>query len=286
LLWLAFAALFLIFWAISYAALPALRHVGRLIAHVVARNARVQALVTRTHKRVANYLPVAVILIAGALIAAFAGDQFLDLAELVRAKSTTLQSTDARIHDWAVQKRRSDETLFFVVMSTVGGPVGVAAILILSAALLAFKKRFRWLIYLVVTAGGGALLNLELKRYFARARPAVAEMLRQAHGYSFPSGHAMGSTVAFGALAYLAFRATTSWPRKAAALAFALTLILAVALSRVYLGVHWISDVGAGVTAGMAWVATTTVAYETLRRIRRLRARAYETSSLRTARGA
>jgi membrane-associated phospholipid phosphatase len=81
----------------------------------------------------------------------------------------------------------------------------------------------------------------------------------------------MGSAVAFGALAYLAFRVIRSWPAKAAAIAFLYTLIAAVALSRVYLGVHWISDVLAGVTAGTVWVTTTTVAYETMRRIRRAR---------------
>lgn len=271
-LWLIFLAVFLFLWAVAYAALPAMRHLGRVIGHLVARSARVQGLVTRTQKKFANYLPVVAIMVIGGLLTALAGEQFVDLAELVRAKSPTLQQTDLRVHDWAVTRRNAGETLFFVVMTTIGGPAGVATILVLAAILLAVKRRWRWLIYLAVTAGGGALLNLLLKHVFERDRPAVAEMLRRAHGYSFPSGHAMGSTVAFGALAYLAFRATTSWPRKAAALAFALTVIAAVAISRVYLGVHWISDVGAGVTVGMAWVATTTVAYETLRRIRRLRA--------------
>jgi undecaprenyl-diphosphatase len=102
-------------------------------------------------------------------------------------------------------------------------------------------------------------------------------MLRRANGYSFPSGHAMGSAVAFGALAYLAFRVVRSWPAKAAAIAFLYTLVASVALSRVYLGVHWISDVLAGVTVGTVWVTTTTVAYETLRRIRRMRAMRRET---------
>ncbi len=97
-------------------------------------------------------------------------------------------------------------------------------------------------------------------------------MLRLAQGYSFPSGHAMGSTVVLGALSYLAVRTTTRWQWKAAWLALAWTLIAAIALSRVYLGVHWISDVAAGVVAGALWVGVTTLAYETWRRIRLLRA--------------
>src|SRR5437870_5881144 len=87
----------------------------------------------------------------------------------------------------------------------------------------------------------GALLLMELKRYFARARPDLAEALRRASGYSFPSGHAMGSTIVFGALGYLALRSQRTWRTKAAALAAAVTLIITIALSRVYLGVHWIS---------------------------------------------
>jgi undecaprenyl-diphosphatase len=98
-------------------------------------------------------------------------------------------------------------------------------------------------------------------------------MLRRAHGYSFPSGHAMGSTIVFGALSYLAFRSATRWRWKAAWLAFAWTLIAAISFSRVYLGVHWISDVGAGIAAGAMWVGVTTLAYETVRRIRMLRAK-------------
>jgi undecaprenyl-diphosphatase len=96
--------------------------------------------------------------------------------------------------------------------------------------------------------------------------------LRDAHGYSFPSGHAMGSAVCFGALAYLALRAIPRWRYRAAAIAFAFTMILAISASRIYLGVHWISDVGAGIAAGLIWVIAATVAHETMRRIRMVRA--------------
>jgi undecaprenyl-diphosphatase len=277
-LFVAFVVVFLILWAVVYAALPAVRHLGRLLARVLARSARVTRFVSTTRDRFKNYLPVAAILIAGALFTAWAGDAFIDLAEKVHGNNAALQKADASVHDWAVHERTSGATTFFTIMTIIGGPVGLAVLLTIIAIILAIRHRWRWLIYLVVTAGGGALLNLELKRYFARARPIAAEMLRRANGYSFPSGHAMGSAVAFGALAYLAFRVIRSWPAKAAVVAFLYTLVASIALSRVYLGVHWISDVLAGVTVGTVWVATTTVAYETLRRIRRLRGQRTEGS--------
>ena len=267
LLWAAFIITFLVLWAVAYAAMPAVRFTGHGLARLIARSTRIQGFVSRRK----DYWPVLVIVVVGALLTAWAGDGFLDLAENLRADTPKLRHADASVHDWAVSHRSPADTLFFVCMTNVGGPVGVAVIVVAVAVVLAIRRRWRWLVYLAVTTGGGALLDFELKRYFARARPAVAEMLRRAHGYSFPSGHAMGSAVAFGALAYLAYRAAKSWPAAAAAIAFGATMILSVAVSRVYLGVHWISDVAAGVTAGLVWVTTTTAAYETVRRIRHLR---------------
>jgi len=271
-LFIIFIATFLTLWALVYATLPAIRHLGQMLARLIARNTRATNFVSTAETKYKNYLPVLAILIIGALLTAWAGDSFLDLAERVHTKNSALAQADTKVHDWTVHERTPGATLFFTTMTIIGGPAGLAVILVAVVIALAIKRRWYWLTYIAVTAGGGALLNLELKRYFARARPAVAEMLRRANGYSFPSGHAMGSAVAFGALSYLAFRVIKSWPARAAVIAFFYTLIASVALSRVYLGVHWISDVAAGVTAGTVWVTTTTVAYETLRRIRRLRA--------------
>ena len=268
---LLFTGLFLLLWGLFYLTLPALRHGGRLAAAVVARNMRVHKVVTSAQDRFRAYIPIAVLIVAGAALTAWSGDAFLDMAERLHEEGGKLHFADLYVHDAAVQQRTAGATAFFAAMSNIGGPPGVAAVLVVVAVVLFVKHRYRWLIYLFVTAAGGALLNLELKHHFARTRPDVAEMLRRAHGFSFPSGHAMGSTVAYGALAYLAVRALKSWKWKSAALAFAITFVAAVAASRVYLGVHWISDVGAGITAGTVWVAFTTVAYETLRRIRLLR---------------
>ena len=269
---LLFAGLFAVLWGLFYVTLPALRHGGRLAAALVARNMRVHKFVTSAHERFRDYIPIVVLIVAGALLTAWSGDAFIDMAERLHEQGGKLHFVDLYVHDAAVQQRTAGATEFFVTMSNVGGPFGVAAVLVVVGIVLLVTHRYRWLIYLAVTTGGGALLNLELKHHFARTRPDVAEMLRRAQGFSFPSGHAMGSTIACGALAYLAVRALKKWRWQSAALAFAITFVAAVAASRVYLGVHWISDVGAGITAGTVWVAFMTVAYETLRRIRLLRA--------------
>ncbi|HEV2721298.1 MAG TPA: phosphatase PAP2 family protein [Thermoanaerobaculia bacterium] len=257
-----FAAIFLVLWGVFYASLPALRHSVRFLPKSIAR----------AQQRYASYLPIAAIVVAGAALTAWSGDAFLDMAERLHEQQGKLHFVDTYVHDAAVQERTAGATSFFVLMSQVGGAYGMGAAISVVCIVLLVQRRYRWLLYLAVTAGGGGLLNLALKHHFARTRPDVAEMLRRASGFSFPSGHAMGSTVACGALAYLAVRALTSWKWKSAALAFAITFVAAVAASRVYLGVHWISDVGAGITAGTVWVACTTVAYETLRRVRLLRA--------------
>lgn len=257
---LAFVLLFFIVWGLLIALEPAIRGNARRVAHFTAEF------------RYRDYLPVVLLLVAGAIVTVLAGNGFIDLAELVHGKSPMLQRVDARWHDWAVSERTPGATAFFAAMSVIGGPVVLGVLTGLLIAVLVIRRRFRWAVFVALTVGGGGLLLIELKDFFARARPALAEMLRQAHGYSFPSGHAMGATVTLGAWTYLALRVLRTWRQKSAAIAFAITFVLAVSSSRVYLGVHWISDIAAGLSAGLLWVATTTIGYETFRRIRLVRA--------------
>lgn len=271
----AFLLLFLLLWVVFYIAGPLLRRTlafaASRTAHLPERFPRVRRLLSHA-ERFRDYYPVALIVVVGAIVALWAGEQFLDLAELVHAKNSALQQVDTFVHDLAVSQRSAGATPFFVTMSFIGSPVVLAILLVLIGILLLVLRRYRWFIYLAATTGLGGLLNLALKSFFARTRPGLAEQLRQAHGYSFPSGHAMGSTIVVGAMTYLAFRVLTRWRWKACALALGCTLILAISSSRIYLGVHWISDVGAGITAGFIWLTATTVAYEASRRIRLIRA--------------
>jgi len=255
-----FLLLFFFLWLVFLVAEPPLERLLKRSANWTARF------------RYRDYVPVAVVLLAGLAATLLAGDAFEDLAELVRSNSTQLHDIDARWHEWARYSRTAGSTRFFTTMTIIGTPLPLGIIVAVVVALLLARRRWRWAVYLAFTTGIGAALNLALKTYFHRTRPDLAEALRHASGFSFPSGHAMGSTVVFGALAYIAFRAIPYWRWRAASFALALSTILAIASSRIYLGVHWISDVGAGMAAGLVWVTTSTVAYETFRRIRLIRA--------------
>lgn len=255
-----FAALFLILWALIRATGPALE---RLLAHAAHRVAMF---------RYNDYVPVLVLLVAGIALAIAAGDAFIDIAERVAEESPRLGDLDAAIHHWARTTHGRWATAFFVLMTQLGSPVALGTIVLLAAVALAWRGRWRWAAYLIVTTAVGALLNLQLKSFFSRERPDLAEALREATGYAFPSGHAMGSTVVFGALFYLAFRTIRPWNGRAAAAALAITLTIAIATSRIYLGVHWLSDIAGGIAAGGTWVVMTTLAYETSRRVRLVRA--------------
>jgi membrane-associated phospholipid phosphatase len=256
---LVFLLLFLLLWLFFYAALPLLE---RLLKRTASWTARF---------RYRDYLPVAIVLVIGVVATSMAGDAFLDLAESVHDESPELRRIDSEVHQWARTAYTSGSTRFFTALTLIGTPVGLGVLIAIIGLLLILRKRWRWAAYLLFTSGVGGLLNLQLKAYFARARPELSEALRHASGYSFPSGHAMGSTIVFGALSYLAFRSIPRWRERAAVIALCVSMIVAIASSRIYLGVHWISDIGAGIAAGVIWMASTTVAYEAFRRIRLIR---------------
>jgi membrane-associated phospholipid phosphatase len=255
-----FFLVFFVLWLFFYLAGPLFERLLRRSAHWTAKF------------RYRDYLPVVVVIAIGIGLAMVAGNAFVELAELVQESSPKLHRIDEEVHTWAAFGRDPGATPFFTLMTVIGTPVGLGALVVIICIVLLVRQRRRWATYLFLTSVIGGLLNLQLKAWFARARPELAEALRDAHGYSFPSGHAMGSTVVFGALAYLAFRILVHWRWRAAALAFSTSMILAIAASRIYLGVHWISDVAAGIAAGAIWLAAVTVAYETSRRIRLVRA--------------
>ena len=138
-----------------------------------------------------------------------------------------------------------------LALSAVGGGAGLAALVAALAFALHRRGRRADAVFLVVAVGGAAAIELAAKLTFARPRPGLWESAWPAVGYSFPSGHAMESTALAVALALLARDSRWRWWALACGAAFA----LGVGVSRVYLGVHYPSDVVAGWCAGIAWAS-------------------------------
>ena len=119
-------------------------------------------------------------------------------------------------------------------------------------------------LFLGFSLGGAMLLNTLFKLFFARARPALSEQLTPAPGYSFPSGHAMGSAAFFLALYLLVAQLAPRWRTLAGVLAALFTL--GIGVSRLVLQVHYPSDVLAGWALSAAWVLGVNLIYARTRR--------------------
>jgi len=116
----------------------------------------------------------------------------------------------------------------------------------------------------VAAQGGGGLLNRTLKETIERTRPEFADAVLLSSSWSCPSGHAMGTFIFCGVGCYLLLRERRSWTASAVAVSLALSWCVVMAFSRLYLGVHFASDVIAGLLAGAAWVAVCASAFEVL----------------------
>jgi undecaprenyl-diphosphatase len=130
-------------------------------------------------------------------------------------------------------------------------------------------RRFRYrLLALILIVPGGMLLNAMLKHAFHRPRPNWDNPILMLAGFSFPSGHAMTATLFFGLMAAFAARTGAAWRRRVLAVLASSLLIVLVCFSRLYLGVHYLSDVLAGVAEGFAWLALCLTAVGAFRRHR------------------
>ena len=137
----------------------------------------------------------------------------------------------------------------FLVFSALGYQWGVVPFDIALVVILALRRRAREGLFAGLALGGSALLNLMTKQLFARERPSLWESIAPETSFSFPSGHAMGSMTLAWVCLLLAWRTPWRWP----VLIVVSLFTVMVGLSRVYLGVHYPSDILAGWTAASVW---------------------------------
>ena len=194
-------------------------------------------------------------LVVGFLVALLAGWAFGRIADGVFESEAT-RAADRYAHEVVEAWRSPGLTAVMKFMSLVGRDWARGVIAVVVAAALLRARSHRRLYAFATTLLGGLLLTQALKAVFRRARPSDIEHLGSAHGYSFPSGHAIGAVLLFGSLAYVVYFSIDHSRRlRLLAVALCVLMILSIGASRVYLGVHYLSDVIAGFAAGLCWLA-------------------------------
>ena len=177
---------------------------------------------------------------------------FAQLAEVVMEGAT--QSLDEYGLRWI--NSHQSETLDHVMMeiTSLGNFAVLLVMLLVVSAFLWLSNHKISVVLLMLGVGGGYLANNVLKLAFDRDRPSVFEPVADVMTSSFPSGHAMVSTIAYLSVAYLVGRLEPKPAMRRVTWTLAIVIIILVAISRMYLGVHYPSDVIGGIVAGVAWL--------------------------------
>lgn len=219
------------------------------------------AQVSRRHRRFGTGSVVAAVSTMTALLLTVAGLRF-------EAASGT--AFDQGVLAWMVEHRQPTLTIFARTATTAGGPAGVAVAMVVFCALL--WRRTGTLLAPISTAASVVFTGIGvslLKVIVAEQRPPKAVQILGESGYSFPSGHVAGTLTLAGVVAVLAGAGARTMIKLALAVAAA-AIVSVIAFTRLYLGVHWMSDVVGGALLGGISV---TLAYSAFRQIHNRRGR-------------
>ncbi len=220
---------------------------------------------------------------ARAVRAAFPGHFRGDLAALLLALAAfaalaaayvsgeRLVELDERIAAALHSRAVPPATTVAEVVTMLGGFPALAVVSCVAVAFLARRGLRREAGLVVLAVAGAQTLTGVLKAIFQRERPSFEDPVATAGYFSFPSGHALTAMAVYGAIAWIAAARLRSPARRTACLAGAGLLVAAIGFTRLYLGVHYLSDVLAGWSMGLAWLLVAATLVGRPRRVRRTR---------------
>lgn len=200
-----------------------------------------------------GYIALIISVIIGIIIGSLALNGFLEITDRLRQEN--LGPLDEKVTSFIYNYRGETMTRFVRIITDMGDVLAYTILVIAVAVWFLIDKRsVRWLIQSVIILGSTVLLNVLIKHYISRPRPDVEMRLVDASSYSYPSGHSMVALAFYGFLIYLAYKKVEHKWIKILAFIFLPLLILGIGASRIYLGVHYPSDVIAGFAAGLFWL--------------------------------
>ncbi len=176
--------------------------------------------------------------------------------------SQEIKNFDSTIIDYFKSIANPTLDSMMVIITELGSVWFLTTLSVLLVMYLFFKVKDKWgALFFILAIGIGGLLTRLLKNFYERGRPSINEEI-DAIGYSFPSGHSMGSLIFYGFIIYLVIRRANSNAVKWIASIFATMLFMLIGISRIYLGAHFPSDVLAGQLAGAVWLIICILALE------------------------
>jgi len=163
-----------------------------------------------------------------------------------------------RLHEWV---RDSPGTVTVLkAVTDLGSPICLWIVSTVAVVVLLRAGRVRLAAFVIVTALLGSFIDTAVKVLVDRPRPVLLDPIHSARGKSFPSGHAMSSTVVYGCV-LLSFLPGIARRWRPLAIGATAALVVAIAFTRLALGVHFLSDVVGGIVLGLAWLAVSTAAF-------------------------
>lgn len=194
-----------------------------------------------------------VLMVAIALLIVIGGiNLFIELTATLQ--TDTLAAYDHEITQYIISHRNPVLTAYFKFVTEVGDVHGYLVVLGISILLTALIfKRWKYIAQISLVLLLATLSNVMLKRFIDRARPGI-EHLVVVKTLSYPSGHAMSAMAFYGFLIYLVYRIRMNSILKWSLYFFLVLLIFSIGISRIYLGVHFPSDIAGGFIAGLIWV--------------------------------
>jgi undecaprenyl-diphosphatase len=191
------------------------------------------------------WMGIVVLLIASAVFAVIAATV---------ARHDTILQRDLQVLVWLHTHGNPVFSAFLLSITYLHSTIGISVFTLILGVALAQRHKWYWVLALGLSVGGGMLLNVALKLIFHRSRPTWDDPLITLTTNSFPSGHAAAATLFYGFLSVYVFAHVKELSLRIACLVASVLMVALVAFSRMYLGVHYLSDVLAAISISTAWL--------------------------------
>jgi len=228
---------------------------------------KLRNLLAQKFKQYDAKLPYLITVFIALIIVVLGVNVFIELTDTL--ESDMLNEWDSKITTYVISHRNPALTKYFMFVTDVGDLYGYLIVMGLFVGVSYFIfKRWKYVAQTALVLLLASISNVILKRFIDRARPSI-EHLVSVETLSYPSGHAMSAMAFYGFLIYLTTQFKINKWAKVAAITFLAFILLSIGISRIYLGVHFPSDIAGGFIAGFIWVIFCILLFNVIELFRR-----------------